>query len=636
MKNKTRKILSILLTLIILFVPVFNSNATEEKYTPTGIPYSELESRIDAVVAKHLGIATPGAAVVVVHNGEIIFSKGYGYADIENGIPVDPANTVFDYASVSKLFVWVSVMQLVEQGLIDLDADIASYLPADFIRQLKLKYPINMRDLLNHSAGFEPTAFNITFDSLVPESLVPLKEALIKSAPKQNILPGTASAYSNYGVALAAYVVACVSGLDYLDYEKNNIFQPSGMNTLSLPDYIKNSAFTAKRAHPYTPDLSGGFTKDLGNIKFTIWPSGMTSGTAEDLAQFALALTPTEGQAGPLFEFPSGLARIFTPSSLEPVKIPGTYHGFWGYNGVSPAYGHAGHSYHFSNFVIMPEERFGFLSISNGFEDVNVAVSNLLLGYDPNQVQQSSINLPPASEVEGAFQLYQARFESHFLALLNHFTPPDSVTALNENTIEFNLGMFGKATYLQTEPYFYQIISTDNPHMTLYFNTLRFQVVDGSPVQIHVGFGKDLTSVSQNPLYGLLLVGFLVSCVFFITFPLVLLIAFFVNKKKGITKTRFDLMSNCFFFSGTLLVINNLLIFGKLVTATILTSASLAPHIYINYFIAILSTVLFIISLLQLLKEEARKSKKIFFIGTTVLMAVLYIVLYTFKFFAFI
>ena len=571
MKTKKLNKLVILLTIISLFIPMLSTYAATEKYTPSGISFSELESQIDAVVAKHLGIATPGAAVVVVHDGEIIFSKGYGYADIENNIMVDPATTIFDFASVGKLFVWVSAKQLVDKGLLDLDTDIATYLPADFNRHLNLKYPVTMRDLMNHSAGFEQTAFDITADVLATDNLISLQEALENSTPKQFFPPGKASNYSNYGVALAAYVVSCITGLDYADYERENIFLRSGMmNTVSLPHYINNPDFSGKRAIPYTPDREGHFTRDLGNVKMTIWPAGMTCGTAEDLARFALSLMPREGESSPLFENLSSLNGIFTPSSHDPKNTPGTHHGFWHYRGVTPSFGHAGHSHHFTNFAIMPEEKFGFLSISNGFEDVNVAISNLLLGFDHGSVKPRSDNLPPTSEVVGSYQLLQARFESNFLAFVNSLSPANTVIALDENTIEVNSLMFGKATYRQIEPYLYQIISPDNQAMTLYFNTLKFTMEDGKPAYIHVGDGKDFDFMPPNPFSGLLLAGFVVSIVFFIFFPIVLLIAFWVNKKKGVAKTRFGLFSNCFFFAGTFLVLNNLILFIKVITATIL------------------------------------------------------------------
>ena len=95
-----------------------------------------------------------GGIVVVVKDGQVLLQKGFGYADVEKKLPVDPDQTLFRPGSVSKLFTWTAVMQLVEQGKIDLDADVNQYL--DFkIPPGPDGEPITMRDLMTHTAGFE-------------------------------------------------------------------------------------------------------------------------------------------------------------------------------------------------------------------------------------------------------------------------------------------------------------------------------------------------------------------------------------------------------------------------------------------------------------------------------------------------
>jgi len=133
--RKTIKIITLLM-LVCLLMPLTavygtqpTTNPTQAGHTPSGIPFSELESRINAIVAEYLGVSTPGVTIVVVSEGEVIFLRGYGYADTQNGRLVDTETTVFRHGSINKVFVWLSVMQLVEQGLIDLDVDVATYLP---------------------------------------------------------------------------------------------------------------------------------------------------------------------------------------------------------------------------------------------------------------------------------------------------------------------------------------------------------------------------------------------------------------------------------------------------------------------------------------------------------------------------
>ena len=597
-----------------------------EGMTPSGIPFSELESRVDALVAGHIGKTSPGAAIAVVSEGEIIFSKGYGHADIDKGILVDPAVTKFGYASVGKLFVWVSAMQLVEQGRLDLDADITNYLPEDFSRRLNNKNPITMRGLMNHNAGLEGSS-GIgmgALDSQVVSGPLSLRDALLMMNPssRQIFEPGTVSSYSNYGSALAAYVVAQIAGQEYYKHEREKVLNPVGMDkALSQPAWLDNQDFLKSRAVPYLPDGKGGFNvQQWGYI--TIYPAGTLAGTVEELARFAIALTPPAGETGPLFTDPDSLARIFTPSSLDPVNYPGTHHGFWRYSGVAPAFGHAGHGNHYTNFVVVPETRFGFVVSVNGNDDIVAGVTKLLLGNTPLNPQPG--NKPSTVLVEGSYQLAQGLFKSNFLKMNNYFTPRDTVTAIDSYTIELKTGMYGPAKYQQVEPFVYQITSWEHPGMAVYFSTLRFKIEDGRPVQIHVGDGKDFVYLPQNPISFVAIAGAAVSILYLLISPLVLLIAFFVNRKKDIPRTRFNLLGNCFLLSGTLLVLNN-------VTLAFITNAGF--HVWLNYIIAAASVSFFIASFLTLRKEEIKKKRKVIFIVTSVLNAVMLFVLASANFF---
>src|ERR687889_2070987 len=121
---------------------------------------AELEAFLDEELGKEMQkhhIA--GAAVSVVKDGELFFAKGYGEADVEKGIPVDPKQTIFHVGSVGKLFTWTAVMQLVEEGRLDLDADINTYL--DFRIPDTYPHPITLKHLLTHTAGFEDRYFEV-------------------------------------------------------------------------------------------------------------------------------------------------------------------------------------------------------------------------------------------------------------------------------------------------------------------------------------------------------------------------------------------------------------------------------------------------------------------------------------------
>src|SRR5208283_4976803 len=143
-----------------------------------------------------------GAVVAVVKDGQVRFAKGYGYSDMAKRTPVTPDATLFRIASISKLFVWTSVMQLVEQGKLDLNRDVNDYL--DFKIPPAYGKPITLRNLMTHTPGFEETGK----DSAVADAqhLFPIDHYLKHHLPERIFPPGVVPAYSNYGAALAAYI----------------------------------------------------------------------------------------------------------------------------------------------------------------------------------------------------------------------------------------------------------------------------------------------------------------------------------------------------------------------------------------------------------------------------------------------
>src|SRR5215216_6575705 len=187
---------------------------------------AELEAFLDEELGREMDqhhIA--GAAVSVVKDGELFFAKGYGAADLENGIPVDPEQTTFRIGSVTKLFTWTAVMQLAEQGKPDLDEDINTYL--DFRIPDTYPQPITLKHLLTHTAGFETRYFEVA--ALDADDQLPTREWLVSHMPARVRPSGEYAAYSNYGTSLAGYIVARVSGEPYDQYIQEHILNPLGM-----------------------------------------------------------------------------------------------------------------------------------------------------------------------------------------------------------------------------------------------------------------------------------------------------------------------------------------------------------------------------------------------------------------------
>ena len=244
---------------------------------------NELEAFLDDFIAEQMEehhIA--GATVAVVKDGELFFTKGYGHADLEKQTPVVADQTLFGVGSLSKLFTWTAVMRLVEQGKVDLNADVNTYLkeaqiPATFPE------PITLAHLMTHTAGFEELAtarFPLDVDLVLP-----LEAYVAEGRPARVRPPGTTLGYSNYGASLAGLVVQEVSGMPYEQYVEDNIFGPLGM---------ARSTFRQPVPPALADDLAVGYVYDQGDYRpRQEWmqgsPAGALSSTAADMARFMVA-----------------------------------------------------------------------------------------------------------------------------------------------------------------------------------------------------------------------------------------------------------------------------------------------------------------------------------------------------------
>jgi CubicO group peptidase (beta-lactamase class C family) len=174
---------------------------------------AELEAFFDEILVEQMqSYHVPGVTVSVVKDGELFFAKGYGYANLEQRLPVDPETSLFRIASITKLFTWTAVMQQVEQGQLDLNADVNAYLTAFQVPDTYPE-PITLAHLMAHTAGFEDQG--IGTGARTKQDVPPLGEYLARHLPTRVRPPGLISAYSNHGAALAGYIVAEVSGIPY-------------------------------------------------------------------------------------------------------------------------------------------------------------------------------------------------------------------------------------------------------------------------------------------------------------------------------------------------------------------------------------------------------------------------------------
>ena len=220
-----------------------------------------------------------GAVVVIVKDGQVLTERGFGVADVATGAPVDPKTTAFRPGSVSKLFTWTAVMQLVEQGRLNLDADVNTYL--DFRIPPRNGKPITLRNLMTHTPGFEEVNKHLADPNPRDRSL---GDALKRWVPTRVFDPGTTPAYSNYGAALAGYIVERVSGEPFDVYIANHIFKPLDMG---------HSSFSLPMQPSILANMSKGYLEASGppqpfeDILFT--PAGQMAGAGDDMAHFMIA-----------------------------------------------------------------------------------------------------------------------------------------------------------------------------------------------------------------------------------------------------------------------------------------------------------------------------------------------------------
>jgi CubicO group peptidase (beta-lactamase class C family) len=334
---------------------------------PMSSPPAMIKSDVDAWLDGYMPYAlkrgdAAGAVVVVVKDGKVLTQRGFGYADVGSRRPVDPETTLFRQASVSKLITWTAVMQLVEQGKVDLDRDINAYL--DFRIPPFEGKPVTMRNLMTHTGGFDEVQRGL--NSYDPKKIPSLGDALKRQVPYRIYAPGTTPAYSNYGTSLAGYIVERVSGLPYDDYVERHIFAPVGMT---------RSSFRQPLPAALRPLLASGYM--LGSGKpgpfelSSLAPSGAMTASGADMGRFMIAHLDN---GGPLLKPATAAQMHQTIQRLVP-PLNGMALGFYEQNiNGRKALSHAGDSLNFhSQLWMFPEEKVGIYMSMNAAGTQNVS-----------------------------------------------------------------------------------------------------------------------------------------------------------------------------------------------------------------------------------------------------------------------
>lgn len=439
-----------------------NLTAAAQSAAPTpaaghALDRADLEAWLDGMVPYALKSGEiAGADIVVVKDGQVLFEKGYGLADVVKKTPMDPARSLIRPGSTSKLFTWTAVMQLVQAGKLDLDRDVNDYL--DFKIPHKNGQAITLRDLMNHKAGFEEGLKGIL--STDPHGLETTEQYLKKHPRPLLFTPGEVPAYSNYGAALAGYIVERVSGEPFERYVERHIFLPLGMT---------HTTFDQPLPDRFRPDLAQGYMTASGSPHdyelIVTRPAGSVTSTADDMARFMIAHL-AQGRVGDYQMLSPETEKLMqSPSEAGLAGFATMAHGFfWDVHNGRTVIGHGGDTIVFhTEMDLIPQAGVGIFYNFNsrGAQDAVYGVRQALFDgfmdrYFPAAGPRSD---PPAlasarkdsQEIAGLYQSSR-RVEHGFLSVF-YLLQQTTITPNADGTITAPGSLErGQATFREVSP----------------------------------------------------------------------------------------------------------------------------------------------------------------------------------------
>ena len=448
---------------IFLIVPLlFNNTMTAAAQSTGSGPVDRIETAafIDGTVSASMENShTPGAVVVIVKDGDVFFAKGYGYADLESRTPVDPAKTLFRPGSISKLFTWTAVMQLVEQGKLSLDEDVNTYL--DFKIPATFKDPITLRDLMTHTAGFEDKGQGLF--KLDPKEVSSLEEYVKQNLPARVFPAGEISAYSNYGTALSGYIVQRVSGIPFNDYIQKNIFDPLAMNSATFQQPLP-AKYQPDMASAYNY-INGDYVK--GSFEYVVGtPAGALSTTGLDMARFMIAHLQNGELDGKRILQEKTAIQMHSPLYASDPRLDGMAYGFFeSMTNGNYVLSHGGDTMLFhSNLFLIPEYNLGLFISTNG-SNGNQMVETVIKTFMDHYFPVAPVSLTPSPDFSDRAETYAGSYtmaRSNFTTMekILSLTSPINVTV--DQNREVGITLAGKTMkYIEVEPGL--LVNVENP-----------------------------------------------------------------------------------------------------------------------------------------------------------------------------
>lgn len=394
---------------------------------------SDLAARFDTLAEGFMATQQVPGAIGALVMGDDVILRGWGYTDLEAGTRAGPDDVRFEIGSISKLFTWLAVMMLVEEGALDLHADVAGFLRETDVPGSE---PLTLAHLMSHRPGYEDTY--AIFDPAI--GALPRPQALAASAPAQVFPRGAVTAYSNWGVALAGQVVEDVAGIPYEDFLQTRILGPLGM---------EDTTYSEATARPGQPPLSrsyrvqGGvnhpaFRIDIGSFG----PAGSMASTAADMARFLRFLMGDGELDGVRLLQPETVAQMRTRLFDDLADASDMAHGFQARPMFgTTVYGHAGGLHEFlSNLVFLPELGAGVFISQNGGAGASLPFlgPDLILAYLAAQAGLSDPAPSPVPDASARAEEVAGRYVANrrpFTGPMQAFGQPAEVQALPDGAI---------------------------------------------------------------------------------------------------------------------------------------------------------------------------------------------------------
>ena len=411
-------------------------------------------------------VHAPGTAIAIVHDGREIFLRGYGMSRVETDTPVDAGRTLFRIGSVTKPLTAAAVLQLVDEGVLDLHRDVRQYIP-----RLSLPYGATTHQLLTHTAGFDET-FAGGF-TRAPGDLRPLA-VHVEGRTAAAMAPGQYYSYGNAHYSMAGRLLERLTGLSYEDAIATRLFEPLKM-TRTTARQPPEPALADDRAIGYEWD--GSAYRALPFRYTQSRPAGAVSTTAGDMSRFMLALLGDGPLDGVRVLSPSSRAGLLQPQFRDHPRLPGVTYAFhqWATHGRMLLHHDGTLGDQVAVMLLDPANRFGLFVASNA----NPGIGNHLLEpvlthlYGPAAPPAPRSPMPEARDAGGVAGVYLDTYRTrHDLSSVRALMPmlQSRVTAVGAGTIEW-----GGRRWVEVAPFVFEAPNGD---------PLVFRHVDGRPIGV--------------------------------------------------------------------------------------------------------------------------------------------------------